>query len=126
MPDAAEVDAIVFEFHHRGDHGKALDAADKRILHRLANALGKGQILSTFECLITEKDHHMLVPQAADFGDGVVRQLAPQVHAADFGADGPGDFGDSYFRHDASPLCVPLCVPLSVRSPARSIPEARL
>ena len=90
VPDAAEVVAFVRELEDLDDLRVALDAFDKRVFDRSAEAGGEGAEGGEGEGLVPEEDHLVVEQGLSDRPGrgGIVQTL--QVHAADFGADAPG------------------------------------
>jgi len=90
VPDASEVDALVFELHHGRDHRGLGQPLELRVFHGLAEAPGEGQLFLWGELLVAEEDDEVVEEGATDLGDQLVGERCRELHAADLGAERAG------------------------------------
>ena len=89
MPDAAEIVALVLELDDRRDHRRFGQALELRILDRLAELPGEGELLVRRRLLVAQEDHQMLQKRLAHLADDVVLELVRDIDTMELGAEAP-------------------------------------
>src|SRR5262245_47262723 len=94
MPQAAEVRPLVLELPHFDDLWKCGDALDEGIFDRLSHAPRERHEPLEGERLVAKEDDEVLEEGAPDRRDGLVREILPEIHSEDLGAERTRDAPD--------------------------------
>ena len=94
MPEAAEIDPLVFELDDRGDQRKTLDPLDERVFDDLAETPGEGEKPLGRQLLVAEEDYQMVEPGTPDRRDRAFVEVFGKIDAGDRGAERAGDRTD--------------------------------
>ncbi len=90
VPDAAEVGLLVRELQHGRDHRALGQSLELRVLHRLAEATGEGELLARRELLVAKEDHQVVQQGLADLRDDRIGERRRDIHTVDLGAERSG------------------------------------
>src|SRR3954447_25759455 len=101
MPVAAEVGLLLLGLHHLEDVRKAFEAGDERVMARLAEVLPDIHEIRGLELLVADHQHRVLEERLVHLAPSGV--IHPQeVHAADLGAERPGERMDVHGPESSS------------------------